>query len=135
MSVGDWVHLFFADTRVQIILLAVILDLVLGIAAAAISKQQSFRLNYVADVLRTDVLAKLLPFFVVYGGYLYARNTDILIPGLDLEVVMNSAFVLISGALVASIIGSLTDLGIWKSAPENIAGGDPNTPTPLPPVK
>lgn len=133
---GTLLHAFFEDTRVQIALLIVVLDFVLGVCAALFDKTQGFRLSYVSDILRTDVLGKVVPFFVLYGGYKYAANADLVIPGFDMEILMNGAWILMLAAVGGSIYKSLDDLGIIpaKAAPPQLAGSDPTTPTvPAPP--
>lgn len=120
---------FYEDDRTQVLLLLVVLRLVLGVTAAAIAKDQEFRLSYIADFARNDLLGKVLPFFVLYGGYKYAEGSDLVIPGLDLGVVMNGAWVLVLAALVGAILNSIRDLGLLPaSAPNEIAGPDPTTP-------
>lgn len=126
---GALIQSFFDDQRVQIILLLVALRFVLGVVAAVVNKGQAFRLSYVADILRNDVLGKVLPFFVLYGGYKYAAGADIVIPGFDLEVLMNASWVVVLGALGGAVLGSLRDLGI-PGLPDVVAGPDPTTPTP-----
>lgn len=123
---GQLAHAFFNDQRVQIALLVLILDFALGVIAAVAGGK--FRLSYVGDTLRTDVLGKVLPFFVLYAGYLYAGSADIVIPGLDLEVLMNAAWVVVLGALGGSVLNSVRDLGLLGSAPDAVAGPDPTTP-------
>jgi len=125
-----WVHAFFNDQRVQISLLIIVLDFVLGTIAAFLNKEQGFRLSYWSDTLRTDVLGKMVPFFVIYGGYLYAKNADLVIPGLDMEVLMNAAWGLFTLAVVGSILKSVSDLGV--TLPSIVAGSDATTPT-IPP--
>lgn len=135
MGIGNLLHAFFEDTRTQIALLLVILDVVLGVIAVFVDDTQGFRLSYIADFLRTDVLGKVLPFFVLYGGYKYAAGADIVIPGFDLEVLMNAAWGIVLLALGGSLLKSLSDLGLFKGedAPQ-VAGQDPVTPTvPAPP--
>ena len=127
MGVGNWLHAAFNDTRVQIALLLLILDFLLGVVAAFLDKEQGFRLSFVGDTLRTDVLGKMVPFFVLYGGYLYAGSADIVIPGLDMEVLMNAAWVVVLGTFIGSILSSLNDLGL--GLPTIVAGKDPTTPT------
>lgn len=127
MGIGNLLHAFFEDQRTQIALLILILDFVLGVVAALVDKTQGFRLSYIADSLRTDVLGKMIPFFVLYGGYKYANSADLVIPGLDMEVLMNAAWVVVLGAFGGSILKSLNDLGL--GLPTIIAGGDPVTPT------
>lgn len=128
MQVGEAIRSFFVDDRVLAILVVLALDFALGLTAAV--ARGTFRLSYIADTLRNDVLGKVFPFLVLYLGYKYAAGTDVLIPGLDLEVVMNGAWVVVVGALVGSVLGSLKDLGLFGQAPDAIAGPDPGTPGP-----
>jgi len=121
-------HSFFADTRTQIALLLVALDLVLGVIAGLVRGQ--FRLSFVADFARNDLLGKVVPFFGLYAGYLYAKHTDIVIPGLDLDVLMNGAWVLVSAALIGSLLNSLKDLGLLQGLHDSLAGPDPGSPAP-----
>lgn len=125
-------HAFFNDQRVQILLLLVVLRFVLGVIASVLSKEQEFRLSYVADILRNDVLGKAVPFLVLYAGYKYAAGAELVIPGFDLELVMNGAWVLIIAAIGGAILNSIRDLGLFGGAPDEIAGSDPNTPTLVP---
>jgi membrane protein YqaA with SNARE-associated domain len=122
-------HSFFNDTRVQTILLLVALDLLLGVAASL--KAGNFRLSFVADFARNDLLGKVLPFAVLYAGYKYAGNADIVIPGFDMQVVVDAAWVIVLAALVGSLAGSLTDFGL--KLPSMVAGPDPATPI-IPPT-
>lgn len=133
---GAYMHAFFNDTRVQIAFLILILDFVLGTVAALVDNTQGFRLSFFGDTLRTDVLGKMVPFFVIYGGYLYAKNADIVIPGLDMEVLMNAAWAVVLAAFIGSILNSLKDLGLFgaNGGPPQLTGDDPVTPTvPAPP--
>ena len=135
MGIGNLLHAFFNDERTQIALLLVVLDVVLGVIAVFVDDTQGFRLSYIGDFLRNDVLGKVLPFFVLYGGYKYAANADIVIPGFDLEVVMNAAWGIVILALGGSLAKSLADLGLFgDNPPPQVAGGDPVTPqVPAPP--
>jgi hypothetical protein len=129
---GSFFHSFFEDARVQTVLLLIALDLVLGVVAAL--KVGNFRLSFIADFLRNDVLGKVVPFAVLYAGYKYAGSVDIVIPGVDLEVVMDGAWVIVLAALVGSLLSSLRDLGLMpQQAPEEIVGPDPSTPV-VPPA-
>lgn len=130
---SQYLHAFFNDQRVQIAFLILILDFVLGTVAALVSKEQGFRLSFISDTLRTDVLGKMVPFFVLYGGYLYASGADLVIPGLDMEMLMNAAWVIVLAAFGGSILKSLSDLGLFKGLPDAVNGGDPVTPD-VPPV-
>lgn len=132
---SEYLHAFFEDTRVQVAFLILILDFVLGVVAALVDKTQGFRLSFIADTLRNDVLGKMVPFFVIYGGYLYAANADLVIPGLDMEVLMNASWAVVLAAFVGSILKSLSDLGLFgEKSPPQLTGTDPMTPTvPAPP--
>lgn len=125
---GVLVHRFFEDTRTQITLLLIALDVILGVAAAV--AKGDFRLSFVGDFARNDLLGKVLPFFGLYGGYVYAKNADIVIPGVDLEVIMNGAWAIVSAALVGSLLNSLKDLGLLSALTNTIAGNDPGSPGP-----
>lgn len=135
MGIGNLLHAFFEDTRTQIALLLVILDVLLGVVAVFVDDTQGFRLSYIADFMRNDVVGKVLPFFILYGGYKYAANADIVIPGLDLEVIMNAAWGVVLLALGGSLLKSLSDLGLFgDNSPPQLAGNDPSSPTvPAPP--
>ena len=122
---GSFFHAFFNDERVQVMLLLVALDLLLGVIVALMKKD--FRLSFVADFARNDILGKVAPFAVLYAGYKYAGSADIVIPGFDLEVAMNAAWVVVLAALVGSLLGSIKDLGL-SALPEPLAGDDPATP-------
>lgn len=133
----DLLNAAFNDTRVQIALLLLVLDFLLGTVAALVDNTQGFRLSFIADTMRNDVLGKMVPFFILYGGYLYAANADLVIPGLDMEVLMNAAWVVVLAAFVGSILKSVTDLGLFKQLQSDVpqvAGPDPVTPeVPAPP--
>lgn len=122
---SSFFHAFFADDRVETLLVLIALDLALGVIVSL--KAGNFRLSFVADFARNDLLGKVAPFAVIYAGYLYARNVDIVIPGVDMEVVMNGVWVITLGALVGSLLGSIKDLGL-SALPETVAGSDPATP-------
>lgn len=125
---AELLHSFFEDSRTQILLLVVVLDFLLGVIAAIAGNK--FRLSYIADFARNDLLGKALPFLVIYGGYKFAKNADLVIPGFDMEIVMNGVWVIVIAALVGSLLGSLKDLGLFSAAPDAIAGPDPSTPMP-----
>lgn len=108
MTYGQLIHDFFADDKVKAALLIITLDFVLGVLAAF--KLKTFRLSYVADFGRNDVLFKLLPYFVLYAGALVAGGQDILIEGLDLGVAAGAFYALIIAAWVGSIGSSVLEL-------------------------
>ena len=122
---GSFFHAFFEDARVQTLLVLIALDIGLGVIAAL--KVGNFRLSFIADFARNDLLGKVAPFGLIYAGYKYAGSVDLVIPGVDLEVVMNGVWVIVLAALVGSLLGSLKDLGL-QQLPEPLAGPDPATP-------
>ncbi len=109
MNYGQLLHRFFEDDKVWIALLLVVLDFILGVAAAF--KAKNFRLSYLADFARNDILFKLLPYFVVYSGAVVAGNQDFVIPGLDLGVLAGAFYAGLVIAWVGSITASLGELG------------------------
>lgn len=119
-TIGLWFHTFIRDEKVLVILLLVAIDFVLGVLAAV--KTKTFKLSYVAAFAHDDLLAKVVPYFVVYAAALTAGQTDIVIPGLDLGIVAGTLFGIVVAAMVGSIYKSLRDLGLPALVPANIDG-------------
>jgi len=105
----SWLTQFANDTKVQAILLLLLADFVLGVAAAL--KTGTFRLSYVADLLKNDVLGKVLPYFAFYVLAIVAGSQNIIIPGLDFGIIAGSAYALVVAALGGSVLSSIADLG------------------------
>jgi apolipoprotein N-acyltransferase len=118
---------FVDDPTVRVIAVAWVLDFLLGVFAAF--KAGTFRLSYVADTFRNDVIGKILPYYTLWAA-LHVTGIDWSIGGLD--VIEEGAGALVIGALVGSILNSLRDLGLAKTLPDTIAGPDPETATPPP---
>lgn len=127
MNFGQLLSAFFHDAKVEAALAVVALDFVFGVLAAL--KAGKFRLSYVADFGRNDILFKLVPYFVLYSGALVAGSQDIVIPGIDLGVIAGAAYVGFMAAWVGSILSSLSDLGL-PSLGDALSGSDPATPSP-----
>jgi Bacteriophage holin family len=108
--VGTWLREFASDTKVHVALLLVVIDFILGVAAAV--KAGTFRMSYVADFARNDILFKLLPYFALYAAAIVAGHEDIVIPGLDFGVFAGAFYALIVAAWVGSILSSLTGFGL-----------------------
>lgn len=113
---------FGDDPTVRISAALVALDFVLGIAAAV--KLGVFRLSYIADFLRNDVLGKLLPLYAVWA--VTHLVGDFQVSGL--ELIEESSTALVIAALAGSILNSLRDLGLAKTMPNEVAGPDPAAP-------
>lgn len=119
MSVGEFLRVFWNDGKVEILAILVALDFFLGVIAAL--KLGVFRLSYVSDFVRKDVIFKMGGYLLVYAGAVFAGQADILIDGLDLGVIAGSVYVVILAAMVGSILNSLKDIGL-------IPGVDPPPP-------
>lgn len=122
---ADWVNTFAHDGKVHALLLLLAADFVFGVAAAL--KLGTFRLSFVADLLKNDVLGKVLPYFGLYAFALVAGSEDLLIPGLDFGLIAGGAYSLVLVALVGSVLSSIRDLGI-VSMPTAVAGNEGNDP-------
>ena len=110
MTFGQLVQQFFADGKVEALAVLIVVDLLVGIAAAF--KLGNFRLSYVADFLRNDVAFKVVPYFVLHAAAIVAGQRDILIDGLDWGVIAGGAYGVLVVALAASILKSVGDLGL-----------------------
>lgn len=116
---------FADDPTVRLVAALVLVDFVLGIAAAV--RAGTFRFGWVSDFLRADVLGKIVPYFAVWGAVRVSGDIEIAGYG-AIEEVVGAAVVL---ALSASALNSLRDLGILPtSTPDEVAGSD--TPPPAP---
>jgi hypothetical protein len=122
---ASFFNAFFEDVRVQTLLVLIALDIGLGVLASL--KAGNFRLSFIGDFARNDLLGKVAPFALIYAAYVYAGSVDLVIPGLDMEIVMNSVWALVLVALIGSLLGSLKDLGL-QQLPPAVAGDDPATP-------
>jgi len=123
--VASFFHAFFADARVQTLLVLIALDIALGVVVSL--KAGNFRLAFLADFARNDLLGKVVPFAFIYAAYKYASSVDLVIPGVDMQVVMDGVWVITLAALVGSLLGSIKDLGL-SALPTPLAGDDPATP-------
>ena len=119
------IEAFANDPGVRLAAVLVALDFVLGVAAAV--KAHMFRIGWLADFLRADVLGKLLPYFAVWAAV--RLGGDVELGGIGaIEETINGALVLAVGA---SILNSLRDLGaLPASTPDAVAG--PDEPPPVP---
>ena len=119
---------FVDDPTVRVIAVLVVLDFVLGSAAALYTK--TFRLAFFADVFRNDVLGKLVPYYALWGA-LHVSGIDWSVGGFD--VVEEAAGATVILALTGSVLNSLKDFGLAKSSGDTLNGPDPGSPVPEPP--
>jgi hypothetical protein len=119
MSIGGLLQVFWNDGKVEILAILVALDFLLGVIAAI--KLRIFRLSYVSDFVRKDVIFKVGGYLLVYAGAVYAGEADIIIDGLDLGVIAGAVYVVIVAAMVGSILNSLREIGL-------VPGTDPPPP-------
>lgn len=126
-----YIHSFVSDQQFHAVAGLIVLDFVLGVAAAL--KLGTFALSYVANFARNDVLGKVVPFFVLHSFALVAGATTIVLPGLDVNRLSDAAWVAVSAALVGSVVSSLTDFGL--PVPGVLGRGSSTPPAETPPVK
>jgi hypothetical protein len=128
---------FFVDMKFQVALVVIFVDFVLGVIAAL--KLGTFRLSYLGDFGRNDVLFKLVPWLVVYVAAEFAGHQQLVIPGVDLGVAAGAVYVAMLASWTGSILTSLAELGFdtanapaalaarygkfpsWAAGPENAA--------------
>jgi len=113
------IHSFVTDEQFKAVAAAIVVDLVLGVAAAVYL--HTFRLTYLANFARNDVLGKVFPFFVLHSAAIVAGGTNVVIPGLDVGNLSDATFAIVLAALVGSILKSLADFGL--PLPAAIGGG------------
>lgn len=113
MTFGQLVHEVFADKQLAALALLVVADLILGILAAF--KLGTFRLSYVSDFLRNDVLFKVVPYFFLKVAATVAGAYDIVVDNFDWGLIAGGAYIIIVLALVGSLLKSVADLGLMKT--------------------
>lgn len=128
MTFAFLLHAFLSDKEVKLIFLLLALDFVLGVVASV--KAGTFKLAYVSNFMKNDVLFKVFPFFILYAASKVAGNQNILIPGFDFNVYVNIAYVIVVGALVGSLLNSLSSFGFIKGVLPTTLTGAENTPPP-----
>lgn len=114
MDLSDALHALFVDMKLQIALVVIFVDFVLGVLAAL--KLGTFRLSYFADFCRNDILFKLAPWGVVYVASKFAGHQQLVIPGVDLGVAAGAVYVAVMASWTGSIINSLAELGFNTAA-------------------
>jgi hypothetical protein len=92
---------FANDDTFKAVIVLILLDLILGVAASIKDSEQRFSFAKLANFAETDLLGKVFPWFVCYAAWKYAPTVDIL-----------GVFAAVVVALVGSLVSSLADLGI-----------------------
>jgi hypothetical protein len=115
VSVAQLIHSFVTDVQTKTVFAMIVLDLVLGVLAAL--KLGTFRLAFLANFARNDVLGKVIPFFALHSAALVAGEQNVVIPGFDISMISDAVFGLVAAAMVGSILGSLADLGLSAIPP------------------
>ena len=120
MTVSSVVHLIVADAMFKAVVVLIVLDLILGVAAAV--KNGQFAFAKVTGFLRDDVLGKVVPWAALYAGWKFAPSVDLL--GVGLEEITRGAGALMIAALAGSLTSSLADLGLASKAPAALTKGE-----------
>lgn len=113
-------HTFTSDAKVQALVLLVVLDLILGCTAALV--KGTFRLAFVADFLRNDILGKIVPYFALWAAV--HVGGDVNLPGTSFGLLEEGAFGIAAAALTGSLLSSLRDLGLLRGVSSKLAGGE-----------
>jgi hypothetical protein len=111
---------FAHDKQVGVVISLIVADLVLGVAAAF--KMGTFRLTYLSNFARNDLLGKVFPWFVVFALDKASSSASIVGP-IDWSQANTIAFGAVTLAMAGSILSSLADFGV--SLPATIAGKAP----------
>lgn len=118
MSITEILHSFAGDTQVKAVVILIAADLVLGVLAAV--KTNTFRLTYLSNFLRNDVIGKVLPWFALFA---FGKTSGAAVLGVDFGTIADAAFIGVAAALAGSLASSLADLGV--ALPAAIAGHAP----------
>lgn len=117
---------FAHDKQLYAVVLLIVVDLVLGVAAAVYLK--TFALSKITGFLHDDVLGKVVPWFVLFAVAKFAPGADIV--GVDFNQIQTVAWALVLAALVASLTSSLADFGV--TMPKALATGENQGAPPTP---
>ncbi len=117
---------FAHDKQLYAVVALIVVDLVLGVGAAAYNK--TFAFSKITGFLHDDVLGKVFPWFVLFAVAKFAPNADIL--GVDFNALQTAAWALVLVALVGSLTGSLNDFGVSLPAPLATGENQGAPPTP-----
>ena len=128
MDITAILNSFAHDKQLGVVIMLIVADFILGVAAAA--KLGTFRLTYLSNFAKNDLLGKVLPWFLVFALDKGSHAAGIVGP-IDWSQMNTAAFAVVTAAMVGSILSSVADLGL-PSAPttakEAVAGHAPPGP-------
>ena len=112
MSIPEILNSFASNEQVKAVAVLIAADLVLGVLAAV--KMGQFRLTYISNFLRNDVVGKVVPWFALFA---LGKTSGASVVGVDFGTISDAAFVVATAALVGSLATSLKDLGLALPTP------------------
>jgi hypothetical protein len=116
---------FAHDKQLAVVVSLIAADFVLGVLASF--KLGTFRLTYVSNFAKNDLLGKVVPWFAVFAMDKASGAAGIVGP-IDWSQVSTAAFVAVTAAMAGSILSSLADLGLPSqptTARDAVAGHAP----------
>jgi hypothetical protein len=117
---------FAHDKQLGVVISLIVADFILGVAVAF--KFGTFRLTYVSNFARNDLLGKVFPWLVVFMLDKASAGAGIVGP-IDWGQANTVAFAAVTLAMAGSILSSLADFGV--NLPLALAGHAPPTATPV----
>lgn len=116
---------FAADWQVRLAALLIGLDFILGVSESIVNKH--FRLAFLADFLRNDILGKMVPFYAVWWATTLAGDIEL---G-AVDAIKDSVWAVLLAAMSGSILNSLTKLRLRDPAvKQDPIIGDERPPAP-----
>jgi hypothetical protein len=113
VSINEALQKLLHDQQLVAVFALVGLDILLGVVAALVPSAASagkFNFNRIVDFLRDDVLEKVVPWAIIYVFAALYSGLGVL--GVNLGDIANGIYVVMLAALVASLLTSLSDLGL-----------------------
>ncbi len=104
---------FAHDKQLAVVISLIFADFILGVLASF--KLGTFRLTYLSNFARNDLLGKVVPWFAVFALDKASHAANIVGP-IDWSQISTAAFAAVTAAMVGSILSSVADLGL-PSAP------------------
>lgn len=114
MDIPGILHTFANDKQLKAVAVLIVADLLFGVLASVIAKDQHFSLAYIANFMRNDVLSKVVPWFALFA---LGKTSSATVLGIDFGTLADGAWVGVSAALLGSLATSLGDLGVPLPSP------------------